>query len=518
MKKIIYIFIIYVFGFSSCSENVELENKNTELTTITNLKKRGNNNLEELKLEFSKALSKSLIKSTKLKEIIKTESLKKFNRDNDVLYQMIKNNAVENNKTVASIIKENYAKSSDYDDLLLELPTLTIYVPTLPNDSFSPETWNLNDNPAVAVRNENSNDAVMVFNNGTINKIEGKYTPSFPVLVVKENQCIIDQTNKDYQSYKTDEIVTPDGIKFRFIDNNFNANKAGNPDVVIQNPPPPTPLPANVDQKLYDAYTIFNQFPNLAGWQRDYIYYNITPTTPNGPFSYDFQEHITSFRMSDPNPLFNYMYLTNSQLPDVPDPLAYQITNDVTASHWTMGFYVMRLECIFNDKVGLGTAFYTNFLVSPTKLFDLYYTPIHFGGFTFYQLTGAVNKKVDVRVPLINWDLNQYASKIRLSIDEVDTTQLITSKFTDNVKYATNFSISPTFGFLEKVGLKFGASVESNQIKETSTQYTLGSDPLGSVIINFADKIIINQSTTGVTTRKYNSGIFEIDFIPQKVQ
>ena len=76
MKKIIYIFIIYVFGFSSCSENVELENKNTELTTITNLKKRGNNNLEELKLEFSKALSKSLIKSTKLKEIIKTESLK----------------------------------------------------------------------------------------------------------------------------------------------------------------------------------------------------------------------------------------------------------------------------------------------------------------------------------------------------------------------------------------------------------------------------------------------------------
>lgn len=517
MKKIIYILIIFVLGFSNCTENVELENKNAELATIANLKKRRISNLEDLKLEFSKALSKSLIKSTKLKEIIKLESLKKFNRDSDVLYQMIKNNTVENNKTVESLIKENYIKTTDYDDLLFDLPTLTIYVPTLPNDSFSPEKWNLNDNPAVAVRNENSNDAIMVFNDGSINKIEGKYTPSFPVLVVKENQCIIDQRNKDYDSYKTDEIVTPDGIRFRYIDNNFNANKSGNPDVVLQNPPPPTPLPANVDQKLYDAYTIYNQNPNLAGWQRDYVYYNITPTSPNGPFSYDFQEHITSFRMSSTDPLFNYMYLSDSQI-GMPDPLANYLIEDINASHWTMGYYILRLECIFNDKVGIGTAFYTNFQVPPTKLFDLYYTPIHFGGFTFYQLTGAINKKVDVRVPLFNWDLNQYASKIRLSIDEVDTTVLMTSEFTDNVKYAANFSISPVYDFLVKVGLKFGASIESNEIKKTATQYTLGSDPLGSVIINFADKIIINQSATGVTTRKYNSGLFEIDFIPQKVQ
>lgn len=87
MKKIIYVLIIFVLGFSNCTENVELENKKTELATIANLKKRRNSDLEDLKLEFSKALSKSLIKSTKLKEIIKLESLKKFNRDNDVLYK-----------------------------------------------------------------------------------------------------------------------------------------------------------------------------------------------------------------------------------------------------------------------------------------------------------------------------------------------------------------------------------------------------------------------------------------------
>jgi hypothetical protein len=517
MKKIIYIFIIFVFTFNSCTENVELENKNAELTTISNLKKRGNSNLEELKLEFSKALSKSLIKSTKLKEIIKLESLKKFNRDNDVLYQMIKNDQVENGKTVENLIKENYFKSSDYNDLLLDLPTLTIFVPTLPNDSFSPESWKLNENPAVAVRNENSNDAVMVFNDGTINKIEGKYTPSFPVLVVKQNQCIIDQTNKDYDSYKTDEIVTPDGIRFRYIDNNFNANKSGNPDVVLQNPPPPTPLPANVDQKLYDAYTIFNQYPNLAGWQRDYIYYNITPTTPNGPFSYDFQEHLTSFRMSSNDPLFNYMYLTDSQI-GLADPLANYLIQDVTASHWTMGYYVFRLATIFNDKVGLGPENQNYFPVPPNKLFDLYYTPIHIYRFTFYQLTGAINKKVDTRVPIFNWDLNQYASKIKISIEEADTLVSTTQTTTNTVKYAQNFSINPTFGILEKVGLKFGATLEENTNKDTQIKYFESNDQLGSVIINFADKIIINQSTTGITTRKYNSGLFEIDFIPQKVQ
>ena len=42
------------------------------------------------------------------------------------------------------------------------------------------------------------------------------------------------------------------------------------------------------------------------GWQRDYIYYNITPNTTKGPFNNNFKEHLVSFEMlGDPRTALN---------------------------------------------------------------------------------------------------------------------------------------------------------------------------------------------------------------------
>ncbi|GIL22435.1 MAG: hypothetical protein BroJett042_09480 [Bacteroidota bacterium] len=64
---------------------------------------------------------------------------------------------------------------------------------------------------------------------------------------------------------------------------------------------------------------------------------------------------------------------------------------------------------------------------------------------------------------------------------------------------------------------------------ETNTitrQYTLNSDPLGSVVVNFSDKVIVSASypvleapqTWRYNTREYANDIFSISVEPKRVQ
>jgi molecular chaperone DnaK (HSP70) len=45
-----------------------------------------------------------------------------------------------------------------------------------------------------------------------------------------------------------------------------------------------------------------------------------------------------------------------------------------------------------------------------------------------------------------------------------------------------------------------------------------GNDELGSVIINFADKVIIGRSGTNYVTREYDNTVFAISVEPKRVQ
>jgi hypothetical protein len=318
MEKFIKLSVLLLL-LNACSEEAH-ENKATLKTIDTKL--------EALKLEFGKALSNSLSGSLRLRQIIKEESLKKFNGDYDVLFPLIKSELVENGKTVEDLIKSSFANNSEYYELLKILPTLTIMVPKLPNNSFSAEIWDANIVPAIAIKDDHSNDAKIIFTNGKVETLEGRYTPGFPVLVIKKSETIIDENHPNFSSLKTEVIRSKDGVKFKFIDNYFNSSAKTNQARVI--------APSQIDQKLIDAATIYNQqYPGLDGWHRDYIYYNITPTNPVGPFRYDFMECITTFRMSNPDAMINYNILTNSTVGNYlfrsiySSRLEYSITLDI---------------------------------------------------------------------------------------------------------------------------------------------------------------------------------------------
>ncbi|QDZ62131.1 hypothetical protein EVD20_03720 [Elizabethkingia bruuniana] len=277
-----------------------------------------------------------------------------------------------------------------------------------------------------------------------------------------------------------------------------------------------------VDSKVQQAYEIYK---NTDGWQRDYIYYDITPGQQRGQFKYDFQEHLTSFRMNDANGLT----IISDQTGDPTNNNIYQSepskfqgwNKNFARSPWTGGAFEFKVHILINASNGIGSSIDKYFSVSPENLYDAQYGLISkwsvFGA-KVWELKSLTPKIVPLNIPIFNWDLNQYASSIKISIEEVDLTEEETRTDTRSVKFATNFSIDPTDGFLKKIGLKFGSSLERNESSTVTYKVTKGSDQLGDVIVNFADNAITGFNGSTFTKREYNSGLYTIVVEPRRVQ
>src|SRR5690606_17979379 len=94
---------------------------------------------------FVRILSKAVSNETNLRHFIAKEALKEIDKDHDVFYNLVKDEIVDKNETLSDIL----TKYEEFPGQLLaienEVPTLTIFVPTLPENSFSPKTWKPSD-------------------------------------------------------------------------------------------------------------------------------------------------------------------------------------------------------------------------------------------------------------------------------------------------------------------------------------------------------------------------------------
>ena len=115
MKKVYLLFICLVF-ISSCNDDLVME-RNDILST---------NNIEisihdsllmnkdlVLKKDFAKALSKVFNESLMARNLIKNEALKMIDNDYDVLYQLVKDEMLEDNITFEQYIGK-YIEMDNY--------------------------------------------------------------------------------------------------------------------------------------------------------------------------------------------------------------------------------------------------------------------------------------------------------------------------------------------------------------------------------------------------------------------
>lgn len=109
----------------------------------------------------------------------KEEALKQIDFDYDVLYCLIKDKQLKNGVTLEEYL-EKYLTSDELKCIHKQLPTLTLFVPTLPENSFSVHSWNTIDElPAVAVKVSDNNDVKIYYGNGETEVFPADIIPGF---------------------------------------------------------------------------------------------------------------------------------------------------------------------------------------------------------------------------------------------------------------------------------------------------------------------------------------------------
>ncbi|MDR2653346.1 MAG: hypothetical protein LBC68_13755 [Prevotellaceae bacterium] len=525
MKKIFFYAVIFTVCFVSCNKD-ELIKESNEMLPEEKISE-----VDEIYMSdpaantlrsFGKALYGAMSESPMLREIIKNEALKQFNKDYDVLYQFIKNEKIENGLTVRELLLKHFDDKEILMRIEARCPTLTIFVPKLPEDSFSAETWNIETQiPAVAIRAKHHNTpAISEYGffdeNSDEFVIEAGYIPAFPVVVLKQNERV--RVARDRMQTQSAVLNKADNdFAFEFIDECFDGSKEEN---VVQR------TVYSIDQKIKDAYNIYQ---NTDGWQRDYIYYGLTPTNTTGPFCYDYQEHITSFKFS---PQVDPEVMMTAICDQTGDPTLIPVTFNTTTYPWTDGILEFRILAQTGSKAENTSELKRYLRVYPNELFEVTYTPMGKNPITgkplFYMPTITGFKTKEDNIPLMNWDLENFSTVMKICIEEEDDTETTETTFSASSEFATNIEFNATYGETVKAGLKFGVSAKTTKTNTYKRSISRSSDDLGDVLINFADKIILSESPprrilgipipAGWNIREYDSNQFVITVVPVRVQ
>ncbi|MDR2205648.1 MAG: hypothetical protein LBE36_05780 [Flavobacteriaceae bacterium] len=499
----------------------------------------------EMKTQFAKALAKALKEHKELRDFIKSEALKQVNRDYDVLYHVIKNKPVValtamGGNTIHDLLLPYFETEAQLLEIESSMPLLTIFVPDLPEDSFSAESWDTMDEiPYVAVRTYESNDVPIYTAEGENFVLEAPYIPAFPVVVVKDNERVYSDRDSRYNNLDTRVLTEPtDDVQLRLADNNFDATlgPAGPP------PPPSGSYPRldPIHVQAYDAYKDYTP----GGWQRDFIYYGLTPTNTVGVIHRNYKEYITSFKLTG-DPQLAYQYISqHDQDPYLVPPI--HTTNPSTpsqASAWTDGFFEIGFSVNYGPKESnVDANAIGHFLANPEDLFDITYTkqqiPVYIPNFPFppilvgyyYVYTPHVTglKMIDFyndhtqKTEIETWHLNEFSNMWKISFQENDVTITHDETVTETNKYNTNLEYSTSWEDIVKIGIKFGASQESTQGFDYKRHYVTGSNDLGNSVINFGDDIVVpGYNWLGLPQlkpRKYNTtGNVEFEIRPRLI-
>ena len=475
--------------------------------------------------------------SRMLCEIIKKKALEMFNNDYDVLYQRIKNEPVENGLTVRQLLLKYFEDEAILTEIETKRPTLTIFVPELPEDSFSAETWDTEwQRPAVAIRAKHYNTPVIsefgFFNaNSDEFVVEAGYVPTFPLVVLKDNERVA--VAKNTRSLRSDVISNSNDFEFEFIDECFDGSQK---EVTLRE----SVSIFDIDPKVTTAYSIYQ---NTDGWQRDYIYYGLTPDNTTGPFMYEYEERIKSFKFSSTE---NPQHILAKISDDTRDPHLSPLVFTYGPYPWTDGFFEFKITVNVARKNHPDMLLIKRFTASLQELFEISYERYRLG----ISITKVIGfKEKALNLPLMSWDIGDFSTAMKISVSEEDPGGQTQETMETTVEFAGNIGFDVGWGTDVKAGLKFGASAKkTNRINFTRTVQT-GNDELGDVWVNFGDKVILSANRTPVyppfgipsaitsmnitpsrqliplfyntlsyNVKEYDSGLYTITILPTKIQ
>lgn len=507
MNKSLLIFPLSVFFLNiSCKKEIRNQSENIVNTESSTEK----SNLQT----FSIILSKAVSKNKPLRDFIKAEALKQKDNDFDVIYELCKNEKIADDKTFRDMLIENETFEGAITKIETELPTITVLVPTLPNDSFTPQNWST-ENQIPMIGYVNKTDVDMYLNGEKSMTLKNGQIPGFPTLVVKNNERIrmrgagikassksslsttriefvheaydgINNPTKPYSEAKTESISKLNASANRLRANSRTSPRSSYDRYYFESP-----------QIHTDAYNKF--LPQNGGWQRDYIYYNLDNTPDaKGGLNQTMTESIMAIKINpgalkiiqdEGDPTYNTNFSIHS---------SENIYS--TAKMWTEGNFDIQIDIVTSDVQGGGSATSQVLSIPAIELFDVQYTTQTYGRptsgdyTTVYTFKEVLPKYYYCNIPIKEWNLQHMGYTWKISVRENDkaTTYMDSEKV--STKFATNFSIEPSTGILNKIGLKFGASAERVEEVTSTVQRTQENDFIGDALVSFGDAVLTSSN------------------------
>lgn len=285
-------------ALNSCSKFENSKLKKAVQKPVTN---------EQTAMEnFSIALSKAVCTHKEVRDFLKGEALKHFDNDYDVFYPFVKNTKISDLGTFREILTQEMASPLMIDEIESIIPTLTVYVSDvtwIDSTGFCAKNWDTKDYRAAITYKEKDGICRKLYSNGYyLGEIETGTIPGGAVLIVKKNERVMAMPAA--KSGKTSYVFIDDvfdASKNEITTKGRHSGKYSTSWIAGQNPGDNSDIISaqslnKLNPDIIAAYNMFKGNPYAV--PNDFIYYGMTPDSPNGRLRYDVRSAIVRFKIS----------------------------------------------------------------------------------------------------------------------------------------------------------------------------------------------------------------------------
>lgn len=448
----------------------------------------------------------------------------------------LEGHGIINYTDVKSLLSIFLPNDTRVEEIEAKLPLLTIFVPTLPESSFSADLWNTeNEIPEVALRFSSTND-VPIFDTDEeeMYVLDSDLIPSYPIVVVKDNERIRIDLEKSAGNTMPFTMLSDNFVPVieQFpgdgsgMGSGWTSPGSGNGNGCAPGFVHVEGRQHTVNSYLIDSYEVFEGFYMVQqAWQRDNLYYQLTPSNTEDFYVGDYyKEAVTYFRLSG-NPYLVFNQISNQQSGPNPDPVL-EHENWATNPAWADGSFEIQINVRHGSKSDEFINKVLYFPASPSDLFEIEHQTErkrrkwwHWWNTTYYRTKINGFKGMDFTSTNINdiqlyvesWDLNDYSNRWNYHVSEIDTSIENTISTTSARKYNANFEVS---GSIKKIGLKLGAELELNESETRQLKWIDQNDFLGEVNVNFGDRILQKSQCDILYPMIYSSSMINLEIRP----
>ncbi|MBO4742177.1 MAG: hypothetical protein J5533_00950 [Bacteroidales bacterium] len=476
--------------------------------------------VEDAFTAFAQILSKAAYNEPALRKYIKEEALKQFDNDNDVFYQLVKDEPVDADRSFSDILRA-YDDCNTLSLIEQELPLLTILVPDwswVSEDCFSLNSWDTSSSDImVSFDLQNGDHRIFIAGQDCDTLPYGCFTDT-PTLIIKNNERIV-----------ADIAVRGSESCFRFIDPAFDntlstkdheetvihvLNSATGPSAWVSK--------TYLTQKVRDCYQQINSVPGAA--HRDYVYYGMTSTISSGYIDNTLKEAVFRYNIK---PAWDCYYESEDISFNQLTGTAERSDDDLRAFNWYDG----HLEVCFVVNAGFENPLYCYDECTPSEAFLVtkvketrHYNWLGILTNRVYFITTdcLVPKWVYPSLKLFTWDIASIPAQYTVQVYEHDSGTTITNSTSQSWQFMTNLTTNTEvggqyYGLTLKTSYGVSTSASYNVNVTTSKSYTDNDDNLGSFVVQYINPIVTENATSGVKLHSYNTGKIEVCMVPVNI-